>query len=183
MAFTFDSLVADPLQLPKSADRENAWRIYDSMRVGHAARWTLHATGHIDAAAARLHLAVVHKETTELAKARAVDGALPPVISYLIVFALIHELWHTEDLIHMRHVHRLPPPMLLRPNCAPVVVEDGGAQGDARIPGGVYYLGTARTARFAFDCEKWCCVPSEPLALGSPAFPDATPRYSAGSTR
>ena len=185
IAFTFDSLVADPLQLPKSVERQEAWRIYDSMRIGHGARWEMHSAGQITPDAARLYLAVVHKQAIDLAHERAIDGTLPPVITYLLVFALIHELWHTEDLVHTRHVHRLPPP-ILRDAAAPLpppsptaanggaangdaasgsAADGGGANGsgggaastlgDAHVPGGVYYLGASRTARFCFDCEKW----------------------------
>ena len=189
VAFTFDSLVADPLQLPKSAERQEAWRIYDSMRIGHGARWKMHSSGQIDPEAVRLYLTVVHKQAIDLAHERAVDGMLPPVLTYLLVFALIHELWHTEDLVHTRHVHRLPPPPSptadhgvgngvgngvangggANGSANGVVANDvangGGANGggggaastlgDAHVPGGVYYLGASRTARFCFDCEKW----------------------------
>ena len=69
----------------------------------------------IEPAAARLFLAAVHEQAAGLAQEREVDGALSPVLSYLLFYALIHELWHTEDLVHTRHVHRLPPPPSGRP--------------------------------------------------------------------
>ena len=114
VAFTFDSIVADPLRLPKDAERQEAWKFYDSMRIGHAARWAMHLSGQApDAAAAQLFLAAVHRQAEELAEATMDEGgALPPVVTYLLVYALIHELWHTEDLVHTRHVHQLPPPPL-----------------------------------------------------------------------
>lgn len=34
----------------------------------------------------------------------ACEGRVPPVQSYLILYAIIHELWHAEDLVHSRHM-------------------------------------------------------------------------------
>ena len=80
VAFTFDSIVADPLRLPKDAERQEAWKFYDSMRIGHAARWAMHLSGQApDAAAAQLFLAAVHRQAEELAEATMDEGgALPP---------------------------------------------------------------------------------------------------------
>ena len=161
VAFTFDSIVADPLQLPKDADRQEAWKFFDSMRIGHATRWSMHLSGQApDAAAARLFLATVHKQAEELADATAdEDGALPPVVSYLLVYGLIHELWHTEDLVHTRHVHQMPPPVLRAPPPPPPPppreLPAPSELGDAHVPGGIFHLGAARDARFVLDCEKW----------------------------
>ena len=162
VAFTFDSIVADPLQLPKDADRQEAWKFFDSMRIGHAARWAMHLSGQApDAAAARLFLAVVHNQAEELADATADEGgALPPVVSYLLVYALIHELWHTEDLVHTRHVHQMPSPPLRAPPpppppSPPRELPAPSELGDAHVPGGIFHLGVARDARFVLDCEKW----------------------------
>ena len=30
---------------------------------------------------------------------------VPPALSYLVLYSLVHELWHTEDLVHTRNVH------------------------------------------------------------------------------
>lgn len=160
VAFTFDSIVADPLQLPKGAEREEAWKFYDSMRIGHGTRWSMHSNGEApDGAAARAFLAAVHKQAEELVEARAEGGTVPPIVSYLLVYALVHELWHTEDVVHTRHVHRLPPPALRAPY--PVGAQEdaaascgGEALGDAHVPGGVFHLGAARDVRFVLDCEK-----------------------------
>jgi iron(II)-dependent oxidoreductase len=35
---------------------------------------------------------------------------LGPIESYLLKYAVTHECWHAEDLVHTRHVHGLPPP-------------------------------------------------------------------------
>ena len=47
------------------------------------------------------------------------DGdTVPPAVGYPVLFSIVHQLWHTEDLIHTRNVHGLPPPKrpLLRPH-------------------------------------------------------------------
>ena len=174
VAFTFDSIVADPLQLPKDADRQEAWKFFDSMRIGHGTRWSMHLSGRApDAAAARLFLAAVHSQAEELAQARAEGGALPPVVSYLLVYALIHELWHTEDLVHTRHVHQLPPPALRAPP-SPIELPAPSELGDAHVPGGIFHLGAARDARFVLDCEK--CASRTALRCPSPTHPPPPPR-------
>ena len=48
----------------------------------------------------------LRKQAEELVEARAEGGTVPPIVSYLLVYALVHELWHTEDVVHTRHVHR-----------------------------------------------------------------------------
>ena len=35
---------------------------------------------------------------------------LPPCVSYLLLYSIVHTLWHTEDLIHTRNLHKQPPP-------------------------------------------------------------------------
>jgi iron(II)-dependent oxidoreductase len=39
---------------------------------------------------------------------------LGPVESYLLKYAITHECWHAEDLVHTRHVYGLPPPPPMR---------------------------------------------------------------------
>jgi iron(II)-dependent oxidoreductase len=104
----------------------------------------------------------------------AMDGAggrVAPSVSYLVLYATIHEIWHTEDLVHTRHLHGLPPPPLadtVAPKGRPPASTGGSlarplsgrsdAVADVHIPAGRYFLGAEQDdddARLVFDCEKW----------------------------
>ena len=121
VAFTFDMLIAHPLRLPTpgvimyhSHDavpllRSNAWTVYDSMRVGSDERWELNDAHSLPNAIT--YLAQVHEMCADIIA--KVDGpCVPAAVSYLVLYSIIHELWHTEDLIHTRNVHKLPPPQV-----------------------------------------------------------------------
>jgi hypothetical protein len=83
-------------------------------------------------------------------------------------YALIHELWHAEDLVHVRCMHGLPPPPPV-PTASPTPTpsrhggDHQGAEavlqpsedGDVEIAGGLFFLGGQRSQRMVFDCEKW----------------------------
>eukprot|EP00966_Prymnesium_polylepis_P245019 5667465-Prymnesium_polylepis.1 len=152
--------------------REEAWRLYDSMRINGNERWGFHERGELPDAHA--YLDVVHKQAEEVARGCVLpDGKCPPVQSYLLLYAIIHELWHTEDCVHTRHTNGLEPPALAAP--LPVVPRAADApevaHEDIAIPGGTFHLGAIRpeaggqpmeggskrapAAKLAFDCEKW----------------------------
>ena len=119
VAFTFESIVGDVLRRrrvePRPSAAAEAWELYDSMRVTNAERWEMEAAAELPDA--RPYLAAVHSlceaEATRAAAGDG-DGTVDPVVTYLVCYALIHELWHTEDLVHTRHCHALPfPPAAL----------------------------------------------------------------------
>ena len=111
--------------------RTQAWTLYDSMRVSGAERWALWEEGELPDA--RLYLYQVHAMADTLISDcisgvstrqpgtcnDAHDGAaaevtkaalLPPCVSYLLLYSIVHTLWHTEDLIHTLNLHKQPPP-------------------------------------------------------------------------
>ncbi len=113
--------------------RSDAWKVYDSMRVSGAERWALCEAAELPDARPYLHQVHVMADTlisscTTGAAADAttrasagpadvrdgVDGVrpafLPPCVTYLVFYSILHTLWHTEDLIHTRNMHKLPPP-------------------------------------------------------------------------
>jgi len=176
VAFTFDMLIAHPLRLPTpgvimyhSHDavpllRSNAWTVYDSMRVGSDERWELNDAHSLPNAIT--YLAQVHEMCADIIA--KVDGpCVPAAVSYLVLYSIIHELWHTEDLIHTRNVHKLPPPqvgILPWPLPAPLPPSPkrqsgrNASMGDVEIPGGRYYLGADPNdsdTKLVLDCEKW----------------------------
>ena len=90
--------------------RACAWTVFDSMRVSGAERWEMALADEMPDAVA--YLDCVHAMTRDLINHVAPgDGdTVPPAVSYLVLFSIVHQLWHTEDLIHTRNVHGLPPP-------------------------------------------------------------------------
>ena len=100
-------------------------------QVSGAERWALWEEGELPDA--RLYLHQVHAMADTLisdciggvstgqpgACNGAHDGAaaegtkvalLPPCVSYLLLYSIVHTLWHTEDLIHTLNLHKQPPP-------------------------------------------------------------------------
>ena len=174
---------------PQLLLRANAWVTYDSMRVGGAERWALSEGGTLPDALPwlkQVHLMcadLLHAHTkcaavdTAGTRASAVVCVSPPV-SYLILYSIIHEVWHTEDLIHTRNVHQLPPPTAgtapLPPPAPPLaasppLVSGSRAHGDVSIPGGRFFVGAepdGADTRLVLDCEKWAhAVYLEPFRI------------------
>ncbi|KAL3898146.1 MAG: hypothetical protein SGPRY_012904, partial [Prymnesium sp.] len=164
VAFTFDSLIADTLNLEKPGTlasgeaRADAWKFYDSMRISHSERWALHERGALPDARAYLH--AVHEQAERVLELCVQpDGLCPPVHSYLVLcalqhphlarthispmlssskwhrYAIIHELWHTEDLVHTRNSCGLPPPAVADSPVLEAEVCMKSALGDVFIPG------------------------------------------------
>lgn len=178
VAFTFESIVGRPLCLPPRALRTDAWRLYDSMRVTNAERWQLLAANKLPGLREAMeYLHRVHEQAATLLKTHAAgspshegepsvtDGAaiidIHPVLSYLVLYAIIHELWHTEDLIHTRNTLGLAHPGqpldgASRRRDAGQDVVPPSPHADVFIPGGEFYLGAQEQGcRMVFDCEKW----------------------------
>lgn len=179
VAFAYDSMIAAPLRLPtpgvlslpsKAADagkvekqssysfilRSHAWQLYDSFRVSGNARWQMHESSKLPDAMP--YMRQVHGMLEEVVRNESVCDRLPPALSYMVLMAIVHTLWHTEDLIHTRFVHALPPPDALpvqHVESSAHVVEE--SRDDVLIPGGVFYLGAEPDGpqRIVFDCEKW----------------------------
>lgn len=152
--------------------RDQTWTIYDPSRVTNDERWDRFRDGTLPDA----------KEYLDQAVATAIDLTqtsglfLDEVESHLVLYGLIHMLWHEEDLLHTRNVHGLPAPAPLTPlfaerniNALPADATEKLATqttsdslwhpgGDVRLPGGTYYLGTeremSRKAPLVLDCEK-----------------------------
>ena len=181
VAFTFESIVGDVLRRrrvePRPSAAAEAWELYDSMRVTNGERWEMEAAAELPDA--RPYLAAVHslcEEEATRATAGGDDGTVDPVVTYLVCYALIHELWHTEDLVHTRHCHALPfPPAALAadasaaappppPLSAAAAAERYGGAADAHdvaVPGGTFLLGARRDdggfvhPRIVLDSDKW----------------------------
>ena len=164
--------------------RASAWTVFDSMRVGGVERWAIAEAGDLPDALPWLHQVV--EMCADLVRAFKGGGStaapplVSPAVSYLVLYASIHAVWHTEDLIHTRNVHQLPPPAVGVPPLppSPPAVEKKEAEevkgGDVLIPGGRFFVGAERedgegatqTDPLVLDCEKWAHpVRIEPFSI------------------
>jgi iron(II)-dependent oxidoreductase len=164
--------------------------LYDSSIVRSGDRWALEA--HKSLPDARPYLDTAFAQATSVVIESACGAhKVPPVETYLLLYAILHACWHIEDLVHTLHVHGLPPPRLQTSgNTAAAEIENFSStaaaseapnrdDADAHIPGGTFHLGAEPSAlnHFVFDSEKWahpvvvkpfsiskCCVTNEDFA-------------------
>lgn len=195
VAFTYELLVHEPLGLRKWEGMGDPWRWFDSSLITWDDRWLLHEAGELpNVTTSRAYLDACHAACEGLITAAEEQGGgrhsdhstekesavsshsalLDPIASYLIKYAITHECWHAEDLVHTRHVHRLPPPpALLEENVVDGSALEAKSTGqewvcpssqplptpgdtdDAEVPGGTFWLGAPRDSSFVIDCEKW----------------------------
>ena len=94
------------------------------------------------------------------------EGMVAPVLSYLVLYTIVHTLWHAEDLVHTRHVNALPPP----PPAATIAMVNGGLARRA-----IYASGQLAAAVFVVMEGRDVRVPGElrPRSLFAPP-PTAT---------
>jgi gamma-glutamyl hercynylcysteine S-oxide synthase len=127
--------------------RPDVDQLFDSARVAHETRWDLrlpprdailkYMQATLDAVVDRLH-----------------DRQLDRAAWYRNCLALFHEDMHTEAFTYMRQSVQYPPPPIRLPRVEQA--DAGSLEGDAEIPGGRLWLGTARDAPwFVFDNEQW----------------------------
>jgi iron(II)-dependent oxidoreductase len=127
--------------------RQDADRLYDSMRVAHAARWFLPLPG-IEATQAYV------MDATNAVLQRLEDGRLvAPEDLYYVELALFHQDMHNEAFRYMRQTWGYADPLAAGP--LPAAAPGAAAPGDAEIPAGLLLLGATRGDGFVFDNEKW----------------------------
>merc|ERR1719461_944569 len=101
------------------------------------------------------YLEAVTEAYLALLESRAKDGICAPAETYLAQFGMLHECWHTEDLVCSHLLLHWPPPPKLFPSLPPL---QRGAPfpGDVQFQGGRFMLGAERgTKELVLDCEKW----------------------------
>jgi iron(II)-dependent oxidoreductase len=86
-------------------------------------------------------------------RSQLLNGQEDPKRDYLVQYAVFHEDMHTEAFTYTRQTLGYPPPAIgTEPDPA---WRAGRLDGDAEIPGGVFWLGAREGDGFAFDNEKW----------------------------
>lgn len=125
----------------------NADRLYDSMRIAHAARWFLPLP---EPQATLDYVARV----TDIVLERADCGALNADEAYYIELSLYHQDMHNEAFTYTRQTLGGANPASAGVQRAETVVA-ADAEGDVAIPAGVLSLGSTRDDGWVFDNEKW----------------------------
>ncbi len=129
--------------------REDADRLYDSIRVAHDTRWDL---------------PLPSREETLAYMAEVLERMVDKLLSrepteeetYFYLLALFHEDMHDEAFTYTRQTMAYPAPSLHAGKANRVAEKNGGPlPGDVEIPGEVFVLGAERDVSFAFDNEKW----------------------------
>ncbi|MEK9644286.1 MAG: selenoneine synthase SenA [Alphaproteobacteria bacterium] len=128
---------------------ERGDRLYDSIAIAHDTRWDLpiYSLDEIRDYMARLLDRLID---------RLPDGLASERDSYLYQFTTFHEDMHDEAFTWARQTLAYPTPVLRPDEPAPDRMPATGPHpGDARIPGGVFRLGSLPEDPFVFDNEKW----------------------------
>ncbi len=127
--------------------RRDVDQLFDSARVEHGTRWTLRFPPR---EAILKYFATVHEQIID----RLLDKPLDRASWYRNCLALFHEDMHAEAFTYMRQTVEYPPPQLSVP--ALENLDAGPLEGDAEIPAGRAWIGTAKDAPwFVFDNEQW----------------------------
>ncbi len=126
---------------------ENADALYDSINIAHDERWNLPL---LTLNETTTYMQQVHNAVIKRLKSNINENDI-----YLTRYALFHEDMHTEAFTYTRRTLNYPAPVF---NHTVIDDEQHDAdihQGDAKIPGGEYFLGANKKIDFCFDNEKW----------------------------
>jgi iron(II)-dependent oxidoreductase len=128
--------------------RSDADALYDSSAVAHDTRWDLPLP--------------TRRETLDYLQ-RVQEGVLDrinqcadPELRYFVLLSVFHEDMHGEAFTYTRQTMSYPAPQwLLQVTPDQTSIATPG-DGDARIPGGIFFLGAVPGEdEFVFDNEKW----------------------------
>jgi iron(II)-dependent oxidoreductase len=130
--------------------------LYDSAAVPHDNRWQLPLPS-------REETLAYMDEVLSRCRDR-LSGAAGPEETYFHLLPIYHEYMHAEAIGYTRQTLSYAQPQLNDSSSGgtpspgaegDVDVGGGPLTGDVEVPGGVYMLGAAPEAPFAFDNEKW----------------------------
>jgi iron(II)-dependent oxidoreductase len=131
----------------RASIRDDADRLYDSMRVRHDTRWDLplpdreRTLGYIRAVLDAVGELFAHRVPT--ARER-----------YFLALVTQHEDMHAEAFTYTRQTLAYPRPRYARASSRDDR-DAGPCVGEVDVPGGRYVLGALPTQPFFFDNEKW----------------------------
>jgi ergothioneine biosynthesis protein EgtB len=144
----------------ESSIRDDADRLYDSMKVAHDTRWDLPLP-------TRQETLEYMRRVLERILAKLRTDPVDPHLAYFARHVTFHEDMHDEAFLYTRQTLGYSAPnMTFRASRNPRAGHRL-PKGDATIPGGTYELGSAPEAEpFVFDNEKWAHpVQLEPFAI------------------
>ncbi|MDA0999213.1 MAG: selenoneine synthase SenA [bacterium] len=131
--------------------REDGDALYDSMAVHHDTRWSLPLPSREETID---YMKTVRDRVIETIE----KGDLSEAQQYHIMYSVYHEDMHAEAFTYTRQTLDYPPPKFSMPteNVGTQAARHAGpCPGDARVPGGVFMLGSTEAEPFVFDNEKW----------------------------
>ncbi|HWP45153.1 MAG TPA: selenoneine synthase SenA [Blastocatellia bacterium] len=150
-------------------------KLYDSARVAHDTRWDLPLLSREETLdyMQRVLDRVIEKNRQEESIHRTAGGY---DAAYFLRLALFHEDMHAEAITYTRQTLGYPPPRLnVKPASAGAeACRQPAASGDAKIPGGTLWLGSAEGRPFVFDNEQWAHpVELAPFSISKTAVTNA----------
>ena len=134
--------------LGEPAMRADGDALWNSAEVPHDTRWDLPLPSRADTVG---FLEAVRDRVLD----RLATGPLSPELRYFVQLSVFHEDMHDEAILYTRQTHGWPAPAL-SDGATTVDGPPDSDDGDAAIPGGVFWLGAPPDERaFVFDNEKW----------------------------
>ena len=141
---------------------ENADELYDSINIAHKDRWNLPLLSLTDT---KIYMQqVLDAEINRLITGNVKTGNVTEQDIYLTRYAVFHEDMHTEAYTYSRRTLNYPSPVFTGSVLQDKNYDAGPLEGDVKIAGGQYFLGTRESSseenssektNFCFDNEKW----------------------------
>jgi iron(II)-dependent oxidoreductase len=133
----------------------NGDSMYDSARVAHDTRWDLPLPSREGTLA---YMRRVLDRVIELNQSRDDKRIGGYGQDYFLRLALFHEQMHAEAITYTRQTLSYPAPRwssAIKASLGEGAQSQTRLEGDARIPGGRFLLGSGRNTGFVFDNEQW----------------------------
>jgi gamma-glutamyl hercynylcysteine S-oxide synthase len=153
---------------------DEADRMYDSARMAHDTRWDLPLPSRAETLGYMQRILDRVLEHTAAGVPKAVNGYDE---AYFLQLALFHEDMHAEAITYTRQTLGYPRPRITETDEVKTTsssATSSKALGDAEVPGGTFWLGSAPNTRFIFDNEMWSHpVELKPFAISRTAVTNA----------
>ena len=132
---------------------ENADRLYDSALVHHDTRWDLPLPSRRETLSL---MQQVLDQVIELNQASTDKHIQGYDRNYFLQLALFHEQMHAEAIAYTRQTLSYSVPRFTdRTAAAGGERSESRLEGDVRVPGGLFLLGSSQESGFIFDNEQW----------------------------
>lgn len=131
--------------LKMSPIREDTDNLYDSITIAHDDRWALPLP--------TLQQTLAYIQAVEDNVKACLAAGEDERRDYLAQYAVFHHDMHNEAYTYTRQTLNYRKPDIGRAGHS--MLDVGGLDGDARIPGGLFMLGATQHDEFVFDNEKW----------------------------